>query len=45
VREILGYRIPERTHNVLATRAEADLFATVSDLNDVGVVGMHRLVS
>jgi len=33
VREILGYMIRERTHNVLATRAEADLFAAVSDLH------------
>ncbi|WP_133510698.1 nickel pincer cofactor biosynthesis protein LarB [Candidatus Thiosymbion oneisti] len=33
VREILGYLIRERTHNVLATRAEADLFAAVSDLH------------
>lgn len=33
VREILGYMIRERAHNVLATRAEADLFAAVSDLH------------
>jgi len=33
VREILGYMIRERTHNVLATRAGADLFAAVSDLH------------
>jgi hypothetical protein len=33
VREILGYMIRERTHNVLATRAEAGLFAAVSDLH------------
>lgn len=33
VREILGYMIRERTHNVLATRAEASLFAAVSDLH------------
>jgi hypothetical protein len=33
VREILGYMIAERTHNVLATRAEPELFATVSDLH------------
>jgi NCAIR mutase (PurE)-related protein len=33
VREILGYMIRERTHNVLATRAEPDLFAAVSDLH------------
>lgn len=33
VREILGYMIRERSHNVLATRADADLFAAVSDLH------------
>jgi NCAIR mutase (PurE)-related protein len=33
VREILDYMIRERNHNVLATRAEADLFAAVSDLH------------
>jgi len=33
VREILGYMIRERTHNVLATRAEAGVFAAVSDLH------------
>lgn len=33
VREILGYMIRERTHNILATRAGADLFAAVSDLH------------
>ncbi len=33
VREILSYMIRERTHNVLATRAEANLFAAVSDLH------------
>jgi len=33
VREILGYMIRERTHNVLATRAGADLRAAVSDLH------------
>lgn len=33
VREILGYMIRERTHNVLATRAEPALFAAVSDLH------------
>lgn len=33
VREILGYMIRERTHNVLATRAEANFFAAVSDLH------------
>jgi pyridinium-3,5-biscarboxylic acid mononucleotide synthase len=33
VREILGYMITERSHNVLATRAEAELFAAVSDLH------------
>jgi len=33
VREILGYMIREHTHNVLATRAEANLFAAVSDLH------------
>lgn len=33
VREILGYMIRERTHNVLATRADADLFDAVSDLH------------
>lgn len=33
VREILGYMIRERTHNVLATRAKVDLFTAVSDLH------------
>jgi len=33
VRKILGYMIRERTHNVLATRAGADLQAAVSDLH------------
>lgn len=33
VREILDYMIRERSHNVLATRAEGDLFAAVSDLH------------
>jgi NCAIR mutase (PurE)-related protein len=33
VREILRYMIQEHSHNVLATRAEADLFAAVSDLH------------
>jgi pyridinium-3,5-biscarboxylic acid mononucleotide synthase len=33
VREILRYMIAERTHNVLATRAEAELFTVVSDLH------------
>jgi len=33
VREILGYMIRERSHNVLATRAEPDLFSAVSDLH------------
>jgi len=33
VREILGYMIRERNHNVLATRADGDIFAAVSDLH------------
>ncbi|MCG6860809.1 MAG: nickel pincer cofactor biosynthesis protein LarB [Chromatiaceae bacterium] len=33
VREILGYMIRERSHNLLATRAGSDLFAAVSDLH------------
>jgi NCAIR mutase (PurE)-related protein len=33
VREILGYMIRERSHNVLATRADADLFEALSDLH------------
>lgn len=33
VREILAYMIGERAHNVLATRAEAELFPLVADLH------------
>jgi NCAIR mutase (PurE)-related protein len=33
VREILGYMIRERSHNVLATRAQPDLFKKVADLH------------
>jgi NCAIR mutase (PurE)-related protein len=33
VREILAYMIRERTHNVLATRADEPLFAAVADLH------------
>jgi NCAIR mutase (PurE)-related protein len=33
VREILGYMIRERSHNVLATRAQPDLFEKVADLH------------
>ena len=33
VREILGYMIGERSHNILATRMEADLFESLSDLH------------
>lgn len=33
VREILGYMIGERTHNVLATRAPSALFDAVADLH------------
>ena len=42
VREILGYMIEERSHNVLATRLRADFFEALSDLhpglryNDLG---------
>jgi pyridinium-3,5-biscarboxylic acid mononucleotide synthase len=33
IREILGYMISERSHNLLATRADADLFDAMSDLH------------
>lgn len=33
VRAILAYMIRERAHNILATRADADLFSAVSDLH------------
>jgi NCAIR mutase (PurE)-related protein len=33
VREILAYMIRDRTHNVLATRADAEVFAAVADLH------------